>query len=127
VSSDATWLHTFYPDSFWAMAGGDFDATTLATTSIADIGTYAWSDSSLTADVQRWLDDPSANFGWLLTGDEATANSAKRIDSRDAPDTLTHPELVVVFHGTSALAPSTWSRTKAPYGAADGSRVRGVR
>ncbi len=30
TANDATWIHTFYPGSFWTNAGGDFSSTTSA-------------------------------------------------------------------------------------------------
>ena len=37
------------------------------------------------ADVQKWLDDPSSNFGWLLLGDETKSRTTKRFDSSEKP------------------------------------------
>ena len=49
------------------------------------------------ADVQRWLDDPATNFGWLLLGDESENQTTKRFDSKENPDQEDRPILTVEF------------------------------
>jgi hypothetical protein len=49
------------------------------------------------ADVQGWVDDPSQNFGWVLIGDEAGAQTAKRFDAKDHPTGSLRPMLTVEF------------------------------
>ena len=101
---DATWLHTFFPDTFWAAPGGDFDPVASATTMVDAEGPYSWGTSAgMEADVSAWVDDPGQNFGWLVLGDEGGGlgegqATAKRFDSREigARGTLT-PQLVVDF------------------------------
>lgn len=84
-SGDATWVHTFFPDSFWSVAGGDFAATPSAMTMAGFTGSSAvWSSPQMAVDVQAWLDDPSGCFGWILVGDETFPTSAKRFNSRQA-------------------------------------------
>ncbi|MCH8153135.1 MAG: hypothetical protein IH830_12290 [Planctomycetes bacterium] len=87
---DATWLHTFFPDQFWANQGGDFDPTVRASQSVGTcpgpcdpVVAHTWgSTPQMVADIQGWLDNPPTNFGWLLLGDEGASNSAKRFASR---------------------------------------------
>lgn len=81
---DATWLHTFFNTSFWTTPGGDFAPGASATQSVLGPGVYTWSSTpDLVADAQAWLDDPSSNFGWTLTGLEGVSGTAKRFDSRE--------------------------------------------
>ena len=69
--NDATWIHTFYPGSFWTTPGGDFDATASGSTSVDGEGSYSWgSTAQMVADVQGWLDTPANNHGWILIGPE---------------------------------------------------------
>ena len=94
-SGDATWFHTFFPGAFWGNPGGDFSAGASATLGVAGNGTYTWgSTSQMVADVQAWVDNPSANFGWLIFGAESRSGSAKRFSSREGGS---GPQLVVTF------------------------------
>ncbi len=96
ATGDATWQHTFYSTSFWTVAGGAYNGTASATTSVRDIGPYTWgSTSAMVTDVQDWLDGTTPNYGWILIGDESVSPTSKRFDSREAvgacdvPPTLT--------------------------------------
>lgn len=91
---DATWLHTFFPDRRWSTAGGDFQADADATTQVAS-ATSVWESAGMTARVQQWLDQPAANFGWIVIGNEARSGSAKRFDSREA--STSRPSLTIEF------------------------------
>jgi len=81
---DATWTHSFSPDNAWANFGGDFSETVSASQSVSSPGSYTWSDAQLTSDIQEMLDTPGANFGWIVLGNEAFAQTAKRFDSRES-------------------------------------------
>jgi len=97
MPGDATWANTFYPSSFWTNPGGDFSATTSATRHLAGLGAYAISSSTMAADVQSWLANPTTNFGWILIGDEAFTQTARRLGSRENPDVTLRPNLVVTY------------------------------
>ena len=76
--------------------GGDFSPDASAAAAVAGIGSYTWaSTSQLVADVQNWLDDPAANFGWLVLGDESKSKTAKRFNSKDNAEN--QPMLVVEY------------------------------
>jgi len=82
---DATWLHTFYPDFSWVMAGGDFVPEPSA---IREVGTaarsYTWeSTKQLVKDVESWLENPGSNFGWILIGDETAPQTVQIFSSRE--------------------------------------------
>ena len=97
TAGDATWLHTFFPASFWQSPGGDFVQQASASRGVGPVGSYTWeSTAELVSDVQRWVDDPSSNFGWLLRGDESEPSTAKRFDSRES-SASTRPMLTVDF------------------------------
>ena len=83
---DATWIHSFSPDTEWDRPGGDFVTTASATTEIGAVGTYDWSSTLLADDVQDMLDNPGDNFGWLILCDEETFGGAKQIASRENTD-----------------------------------------
>ncbi len=95
---DATWLHTFYSNQFWASAGGDYVGPISASLTVGTTpGPYVWgSTATMVTQVQLWLDNPATNFGWVLVGNETTLFSAKKFYSREGePGTL--PQLVVTF------------------------------
>lgn len=95
---DATWTDRFHPDVAWASVGGDFVAVPSSSTTVASYGTYVWpSTAALVADVQGWLDERTANAGWIAIGDEATPSTVKQFASREAPDEATRPTLTVEF------------------------------
>ena len=98
---DVSWIHTFYPSSFWTNAGGDFVATISAsqTTSGSGLGPIAWTSIGLVSDVQAWVDDPSSNFGWLIkASNESQPANAKRFNSREyIGDTSTRPRLTIEY------------------------------
>ncbi|MCZ6508880.1 MAG: DNRLRE domain-containing protein [Acidobacteria bacterium] len=96
-SGDATWIHTFFSGQTWNSAGGDFSGSTTDATTVGNEGTYTWSSSNLTADVQQWFANPGQNFGWLLKGDESQTTTAKRFDTRENPNAGNRPELEVEF------------------------------
>jgi hypothetical protein len=89
--NDATWRHRFFDTIFWTNEGGDFSTVVSASQSVGPIGQYTWNSTQMVADVQSWLDNPASNFGWLLLGDESTAITTKRFDTRESasPPVLT--------------------------------------
>ena len=108
---DATWIHTFYPTSFWASPGGDFAPAASASQGADAVGSYAWgSTPQLVADVQGWLADPSSNFGWVLLGDESTFPTSKRFDTRENLQPAFRPGLSIEFMRKVGVEPATWSR-----------------
>ena len=103
TAGDATWLHTFYPGSFWTAPGGDFSATVSGSQTVDGIGPYTWgSTAQMVTEVQGWLDSPAGNFGWILIGNEATTVTSKRFESRESGVVVgggggTPPVLIVDF------------------------------
>ena len=97
-TDDATWSHTFFPFEFWITNGGDFEPDVSAAALIGGLGPAVWpSNAEMVADVQKWLEQPESNFGWILVGDELTGGSAKRFDSRENPTADLGPRLQVLF------------------------------
>lgn len=84
AAGDATWIHSFHSSVLWQSPGGDFEPTASAFTSVNAPGVYEWSSSALAADVERWVNDPSENFGWIFIGaEQGVDRSSKRFDSRN--------------------------------------------
>jgi spore coat protein A len=95
AEGDATWNHRVYPSTPWANPGGDYFASPSATATVGDEGTIGeWQDAALADDVQRWLADPTSNFGWIVLSPDG--GPAKRFGSREAPS-ATRPVLIVAF------------------------------
>lgn len=95
---DATWLHTFFPNSLWTSAGGDFVSTPSDSALVGGISSYTWGSSArMVADVQGWLDTPGNNFGWILIGDEVGTGTAKRFNTRENPSAATRPRLQIFY------------------------------
>ena len=85
--NDATWLHRFHDSEVWDSPGGDFVPEAVASEPISGSPqsvTFATSPQ-LVAAVQAWVDNPSANHGWALLGDEVLPKNARRILSREYP------------------------------------------
>ena len=97
ASGDATWLHRFFNNQFWATPGGDFVAAGSATAAVSGVGSYQWTSAGLLDDVQQWQANPSENFGWILTGNEAAIRTAKEFGSRNNATAANRPTLTVVF------------------------------
>ncbi|MGI9591909.1 MAG: multicopper oxidase domain-containing protein, partial [Myxococcota bacterium] len=95
TTDDATWIHTFYPSSNWASAGGDYVATGSTSQSVVGLGSYTFTSAQLAADVQLFLDSPSQNHGWVVIGDE-TGGTARRWTSREG-DPADTPKLTIVY------------------------------
>ena len=98
MEGDATWIHTFYPNSLWSSPGGDYAPNESSAQEVADTGPYVWNSTpAMVADVQSWLDSPAKNFGWILLGDETRGATAKVFNSRQSPDEATRPQLTITF------------------------------
>lgn len=117
TAGDATWLHTFFPGGRWSTPGGDFAPTASATTTVNQIGFYTWqSTAQLVADVERWLDAPQENFGWLLSDDQGAASTAKRFDSRQNSVTANRPVLTIDFSDPAVVPEITIDDVTVPEG-----------
>src|SRR5262249_31170847 len=94
-----------YNTASWTNAGGDFVSTVSASTSVGGVGSYTWgSTDQMVTDVQGWLDTPSSNFGWIVLGNETTASSAKRFDSRENSTAANRPTLTIDYTSTQTAS-----------------------
>ncbi len=96
---DATWLYSQYDGQLWSSPGGDYGSASASAT-IEGIGAYELAGGGLIDDVQRWLDDAAANFGWLL---EASGGAVASFISKDGPDVSLAPLLEVTYEGPPAI------------------------
>jgi hypothetical protein len=109
-NGDATWNNAFYNSNPalatpWAVAGGNCTAssTDIADTSVAGtLTTFIWSSPAMLIDVQKWLNNPASNFGWLLkSADESVPTNFRAFWSAQGTNagnpTAVAPNLVVTF------------------------------
>ncbi len=98
TANDATWSHRFFNTSnTWNVSGGDFSSTVSGSLNVSSTGTKTWNSTvQMVADVQDWLDNPTSNFGWILSGGESSPGSAKRFTSREGSASV-RPKLTVEF------------------------------
>lgn len=127
LPGDATWLHSFSPNNAWTNVGGDYSDTVSASQSVAGNGSYTWSSPQLTNDLQDMFATPSANFGWIVLGNESFSQTAKRFDSRESfqPPILTieydlPPGLDADFDGDNDVDGDDLVDWKNAFGAGDG-------
>jgi hypothetical protein len=109
---DATWSQNSFGSSSWAHAGGDFATAPSASAVVSQSldTAYTWgSTAALVADVQRWLDSPATNFGWLLLGDESGTQTFRQFYTREAANPAFRPTLVISFTPHAVPAPEPGS------------------
>jgi hypothetical protein len=106
-TGDATWRHQFFPSDPWTNVGGDFTAQASASATVGSQGTFAtWlSTAALVADVQAWADNDATNFGWLLRGNEAVSQSARKFASSEFSTTTSRPRLTIDYTVPSTRTP----------------------
>lgn len=89
TAGEATWVDRLKGQAAWDVAGGqagtDFATPASASASVGGPANYTFtSTDTLIGDVQAWLQDSAANFGWvLLSANESVKSSAKRVSSRE--------------------------------------------
>ena len=101
ATNETTWKARFFPATLWTQPGGaigaDFSTIVSASQSISGTNDYTFgSTPSLVADVQAWVTNQSANFGWVLMSQlESNAETARRFGSRESSTQA--PTLVVDY------------------------------
>lgn len=104
MAGDATWNERHYQGISWgtpgALSGTDYAGNASATTSVANVGLYAWGSSTeLVDDVQGWLANPSSNFGFILVNQsEGSPGTGRRFASQEQSSALTPPAQLVVTY-----------------------------
>ena len=102
TAGEATWSHSFYPTNAWAAPGGAPDVDFVSSESSFQFiygkdESYRFeSTPELVADVQDWVNNPPASFGWMLIcDDEPTPFTARHFGSRE--NSGAHPNLEIQF------------------------------
>ncbi|MFE6074186.1 polymorphic toxin type 8 domain-containing protein [Paenibacillus sp. NPDC057886] len=101
----ASWM---YADAtnLWSKLGGDFNASQVATTSVGPLtslsANYKW---SLPANMlEKWINDPTSNKGFMLKSNSETTNSYKKFISGDDTSNPDYtPLLSVTYTSASRL------------------------
>jgi hypothetical protein len=105
LTGDATWTSASLGTTLWTAPGGDFSATSSATTGVDGAGVYTWSGDGLIADVESWLKHGPDNMGWVLRGDESVGGTAKRFTTVEGAF-ASRPTLTITYipePGSAAL------------------------
>ena len=99
----ATWEHRSFPDVAWEQSGGDYEVEPHATVTVQPpprtrTVEVTWgSTAEMVEDVQNWLTNPAANFGWIILGNERTRQTAKRVASRENGNSALRPQLIIEY------------------------------
>jgi hypothetical protein len=97
-TNDATWLHAAYSNRFWSNPGGDFSAAVSAAQAVSTDGVHSFASALLTSDVQQWVNSvPNGNFGWLLKGNESSAQTTRGFGTREQTAIINRPMLRVIY------------------------------
>ena len=107
TAGETTWNARILGTANWTAPGAKSNAAAAASASMAvgstDNAKYSWTGLGLVADVQLYVNDPTQNFGWLLTSRaEASARSVRGFASRQGGAGT----LVVVYTPAPNVPPS---------------------
>jgi hypothetical protein len=104
--NESNWSYRFAgTSSTWGVPGGQEGVDYLAGASVIQqvltVDGYQFGPTAaLIQDVQYWLDNPEANFGWMaISQQENLQFTARRFGSREAQPTFNVPRLLVDFMG----------------------------
>lgn len=95
AARDATWQFSLFDSVGWASPGGDFGGASAAQ-SVGSVGAWEWTGGGLISDVQKWLNDPLTNNGWMIVSDEQ-AGSIKSFASREFENATLRPKLEITW------------------------------
>lgn len=105
---EPTWGWRSWQSARWATPGGDFVASPSASSTEACPGRFSCQRSfaslGLAADVERWRQQPSSNYGWIVIGVEDELQTAQQFTSSAAT-------LTVTFAGEAAQATTAPEKT----------------
>lgn len=101
MPGDATWLERFASSDPWAAPGGaagiDYAPSVSSSTLVYGTGAYEFEGTQeMVRDVQSWLNNPNANYGWMLITEAEEMNfTARRFASRE--DFSGGPSLIIEY------------------------------
>ena len=109
---DATWNQRMFGSVNWTTPGGDHVATASASLAVNNVfqGAYTWgSTAQLVADVQNWLNNPSANFGWeMINNDESGSQTFRSFYTKEWSDASMRPQLMITYLAPVPVPAALW-------------------
>jgi len=113
---DATWNYSFFDTTPWTLAGGDWTSSLpdIADASVnGTLTSFTWSSAAMVTDVQNWLNNPAANFGWIIkNADETDPTDFRAFWSAQGAaannDPSLAPELSITYVAASPMT-AWWS------------------
>jgi hypothetical protein len=105
-----SWTWADNPGSAWDAAGAgsasDAELSPSASVAVSGLGQYVFSSTpELVADVQRWVDNPDSNAGWLLRSNTEGPFTARHFGTREVAARAAR--LTVEFELVPSLEPVT--------------------
>lgn len=90
TAGEATWNSAEFGSVDWATPGGSFFSPLLDDVDITSTGVSSFNSTvNFTAAIQAAVDDPTLNFGFLITSSDSDPGSAIRIGSREGGSAAT--------------------------------------
>jgi hypothetical protein len=94
TAGDATWTARILNTANWTTPGGDFAPAVSASQPVSGgSGNAVFSSAGMVADVQAWVNNPAANFGWILVAQDETGPAVRFASREGAPA----PALLIDF------------------------------
>ncbi|MEK7583658.1 MAG: DNRLRE domain-containing protein, partial [Patescibacteria group bacterium] len=98
----SSWFHTNYPEQ-WGQPGADQIGVDRSTSTMGSATitatctntTYSWNLD--TATVTDWVNNPSTNYGMMLTGNESTQDITRQFASSENATTANRPKLFITY------------------------------
>ncbi len=98
ATNDATWLVRFTgTPGNWGIAGGDFVNTVSGSQVVSAPGVVSLSGIGIDSDVQSWINNPSTNFGWIVTGNESSPQSVISYATKENGNASQRPSLIITY------------------------------
>jgi hypothetical protein len=110
---DATWTYRFYLATPWGSAGGDVDGVVDGAVAATPVGNVTISGPGMATRVQSWLNNPSANFGWFLLGDESVPGTVNGFLTREGGGS--NVLIVNYIPPATPVHAATWGGVKGVY------------
>jgi autotransporter-associated beta strand protein len=108
-AGDATWNYAFYGNTLWSTSGGNWTASLADHADASVTGTltsFTWSSAAMVTDVQNWLNNPAANFGWIIkNADETDQTDFRAFWSAQGAAANNNPAIAPQLSITYTIAP----------------------